>query len=139
MTDVCVPVFVCACVHGACHLQEELLIFMEYCSDGTVHDLAKQGPPESLVRVLVHQLLQAVQILHDNCIVHGDIKGANIFLTPTGGVKLGDFGSSVKLADVAGTAHGEVLGMRGTVGKLFWTCTRIHCVYSITLASHTVH
>ncbi|XP_065176683.1 mitogen-activated protein kinase kinase kinase 4-like [Sycon ciliatum] len=95
--------------------KEELLIFMEYCSDGTVHDLAKQGPPESLVRVLVHQLLQAVQILHDNCIVHGDIKGANIFLTPTGGVKLGDFGSSVKLADVAGTAHGEVLGMRGTV------------------------
>ena len=81
-----------------------------------MHDLAKQGPPESVIRQWINQLLQAIQVLHDNGIVHGDIKGANIFLTPAGGVKLGDFGSSAKLADVAGTRHGELVGMRGTVG-----------------------
>lgn len=99
--------------------QEEVLIFMEYCPGGTMHDIAKQGPPESSVRVWTLQLLQAVQVLHDKKIVHGDIKGTNIFVSDNG-VKLGDFGCSAKLADVAGTGRGEPIEMRGTVGKCLW-------------------
>jgi serine/threonine protein kinase len=62
------------------------------------------GLTEELVRSYTSSLLKAVYTLHENNIIHRDIKGANIFLktietsdkkTKTI-LKLGDFGSSIK-------------------------------------------
>jgi len=57
--------------------QEELLIFMEYCEEGTLESLVAattSGLPEQLVRSYTRQLLLAVSTLHYHSIVHRDIK-----------------------------------------------------------------
>ena len=57
--------------------QEEMLIFMEFCAEGTLESLVAgsgNGLPESIVRKYTHQLLSAVAALHSHGIVHRDIK-----------------------------------------------------------------
>ena len=52
-----------------------MLIFMEYCSEGTIAEVAKLGLPEAMVRKYTSELLAAVNVLHESGIVHRDIKG----------------------------------------------------------------
>ncbi|KAI4498829.1 hypothetical protein M0802_006004 [Mischocyttarus mexicanus] len=97
--------------------REEMLIFMEFCAEGTLESLVAgsgNGLPESLVRKYTHQLLLAVAALHSHGIVHRDIKTANIFLTNEGNcLKLGDFGSAVQIKAHT-TMPGELQGFVGT-------------------------
>lgn len=97
--------------------REEMLIFMEFCAEGTLESLVAgsgNGLPESLVRKYTHQLLLAVTALHSHGIVHRDIKTANIFLTNEGNcLKLGDFGSAVQIKAHT-TMPGELQGFVGT-------------------------
>ena len=55
--------------------QDEMFIFMEYCADGTISDVAKLGLPETMIRVYAYQILVAVSVLHEKGIVHRDVKG----------------------------------------------------------------
>ncbi|XP_076648503.1 mitogen-activated protein kinase kinase kinase 4 isoform X2 [Halictus rubicundus] len=97
--------------------REEMLIFMEFCAEGTLESLiagSGTGLPESLARKYTHQLLSAVAVLHSHGIVHRDIKTANIFLTDEGNcLKLGDFGSAVQIKAHT-TMPGELQGFVGT-------------------------
>ena len=52
-----------------------MLIFMEYCADGTIADVAKLGLPESMIRMYTMQIVKAINFLHQNGIVHRDVKG----------------------------------------------------------------
>ena len=56
-------------------IQDEMLIFMEYCDTGTIVEAAKAGLPEYLIRRYTRELCLAVSHLHENRIVHRDIKG----------------------------------------------------------------
>ncbi len=59
--------------------REEMIIFMEFCPEGTLENLTastEAGLPEELIRRFTRQLLEAVTVLHENGIVHRDIKGA---------------------------------------------------------------
>lgn len=56
-------------------MQDEMLIFMEYCAEGTIEEVAKQGLSEIMVRRYTNELLMAISVLHDNGIIHRDIKG----------------------------------------------------------------
>ncbi|ALC45477.1 Mekk1 [Drosophila busckii] len=96
--------------------REELLIFMELCSEGTLESLVELsgGLPEALVRRFTAQLLSGVGELHNHGIVHRDIKTANIFLVDgSNSLKLGDFGSAVKI-QAHTTVPGELQGYVGT-------------------------
>jgi len=52
-----------------------MLIFMEFCADGTISDVAKLGLPETLIREYTMQILVAVNVLHERGIIHRDVKG----------------------------------------------------------------
>uniref|UniRef100_A0A914WZV5 Protein kinase domain-containing protein n=1 Tax=Plectus sambesii TaxID=2011161 RepID=A0A914WZV5_9BILA len=93
--------------------REELLIFMEYCTEGTLEKVCREGLDMILVRKYTHFLLKGVYYMHQHGIVHRDIKPANIFIGSKDMVKLGDFGSSVRL-NQAVTVHGELTEFVGT-------------------------
>lgn len=98
--------------------REELLIFMELCTEGTLENFIKGngnfGLSNLFIRKYTHQLVLAVSVLHGHGIVHRDVKSANIFLTDQGKcLKLGDFGSAVKI-NTHTTMPGEVKDFVGT-------------------------
>ena len=53
------------------------------------------------------QLALAVEFLHEQGIVHGDIKPDNILLTPQGRLQLSDFGSAFRLRNDMKTHHDD--------------------------------
>ncbi|XP_072785626.1 serine/threonine-protein kinase Nek3 isoform X2 [Taeniopygia guttata] len=79
-----------------------LYIVMEYCDDGDLMQKIKhQGGnlfPEDTILHWFAQLCLAVKHIHDKRVLHRDIKSKNVFLTQSGKVKLGDFGSARLLA-----------------------------------------
>ncbi|VDL79089.1 unnamed protein product [Nippostrongylus brasiliensis] len=87
---------------------------MEYCSEGTLEKICREGLDEELVRRYTNSLLRAVAYMHSQKVVHRDIKPANIFLDLQCVLKLGDFGCSVRLHDQA-TVYGEIAEYAGTV------------------------
>ncbi|XP_043552237.1 mitogen-activated protein kinase kinase kinase 4 isoform X3 [Chiloscyllium plagiosum] len=98
--------------------REEMYIFMEYCDEGTLEEVARLGLQEHVIRLYTKQISTAINVLHEHGIVHRDIKGANIFLTSSGLIKLGDFGCSVKLKNIAQTMPGEVNSTLGTAAYM---------------------
>lgn len=97
--------------------KDEMLIFMEFCEEGTLETLiaaTEHGLPELLVRNYTFQLVSGVACLHDHGVVHRDIKTANIFLTEGGNcLKIGDFGCAAKIKCNT-TMPGELKGFVGT-------------------------
>ncbi|NWX33902.1 NEK3 kinase, partial [Notiomystis cincta] len=79
-----------------------LYIVMEYCDDGDLMQKIKhQGGnffPEDRILHWFVQMCLAVKHIHDKRVLHRDIKSKNVFLTQSGKVKLGDFGSAHLLA-----------------------------------------
>ncbi|XP_025722222.1 mitogen-activated protein kinase kinase kinase 4 isoform X4 [Callorhinus ursinus] len=98
--------------------REEMYIFMEYCDEGTLEEVSRLGLQEHVIRLYSKQITIAINVLHEHGIVHRDVKGANIFLTSSGLIKLGDFGCSVKLKNNAQTMPGEVNSTLGTAAYM---------------------
>lgn len=83
-----------------------IYLILEYCPGGTLADLIKSKGrlPEAMVQHFGQQLVQGLEILHSQNIVHGDLKPANILLSipPVGScrnvkLKIADFGFSQRL------------------------------------------
>ena len=80
-------------------------IVMEYVEGHTVRDILRDGaavPIEEALEITVG-VLSALEYSHHAGIVHRDIKPANVMLTPTGAVKVMDFGIARAVADSAAT------------------------------------
>lgn len=83
----------------AFYYEGKLWILIEFCAGGAVDAvmLELERPlTEPQIRVVCKQTLQALVYLHDNKIIHRDLKAGNILLTLDGDVKLADFGVSAK-------------------------------------------
>ncbi|CEP19177.1 hypothetical protein [Parasitella parasitica] len=79
---------------------EHMNIVLEYVENGSLlHTLKHFGNalPEHLVASYCHDILQGLAYLHQQDVVHCDLKAANILTTKAGDVKLSDFGVSLNL------------------------------------------
>jgi serine/threonine protein kinase len=76
--------------------EDLLFIVLEYMSGGELlaYILKRGGLPEFEARKFFVQIVSAVKCLHDNHIVHRDIKHQNIMLDDKNNVKMIDFGLS---------------------------------------------
>ncbi|MGO1833270.1 Serine/threonine protein kinase PrkC, regulator of stationary phase [Actinomycetales bacterium JB111] len=80
-------------------------IIMEYVEGHTVRDLLGDGDPVPIGEAveIVSGVLGALEYSHREGIVHRDIKPGNIMITPTGDVKVMDFGIARALSDNSAT------------------------------------
>ncbi len=79
--------------------KDDLYMVFEYCPDGTVIDIkvnqSTEPLPEDVARLYFVQVLMGIEYLHENEIVHRDIKPDNILLTDDRKTcKIVDFGVS---------------------------------------------
>jgi serine/threonine protein kinase len=112
-----------------------------YCENGSLHSICKNFGkfPENLVALYMSQVLHGLLYLHEQGVIHRDIKGANILTTKEGLVKLADFGVATKQSgldqsSVVGTPYWmapEVIELSGaTTSSDIWSvgCTVIELI-----------
>lgn len=97
-------------------------IFLEYISGGSVGScLRKNGKfEESLVRSLTRQTLSGLAYLHNEGVLHRDLKADNILLDVDGTCKISDFGISKKTDNIYG--NDVTNSMQGSV---FWMAPEV--------------
>lgn len=107
---------------------ETLNIILEYCENGSLHSISKNFGrfPENLVSLYMSQVLHGLLYLHEQGVIHRDIKGANILTTKQGLVKLADFG-------VASRTTG--LHESSVVGTPYWMAPEVIELSGATTAS----
>ncbi|KAF7726975.1 Suppressor of Sensor Kinase (SLN1) [Apophysomyces ossiformis] len=77
--------------------RDKVFIFMEYCENGSLGALLDQYgriEDEGYIVDYAYQLLRGLSYLHENNIVHRDIKPDNILIDEQGQLKLSDFGAA---------------------------------------------
>lgn len=109
--------------YGTERTDGKLYIFMEYMHGGSVYQHLRDTGPlnEILARKYTRQILEGVMYLHDNRIVHRDIKGANILRDSDGNVKIADFGASKRLQ----TIRSGRAGLKSVQGTPYWMAPEV--------------
>lgn len=56
---------------------------MEYCNEGSLQDLLARDKPLSMIQCLkiLHDVAKGMEHLHENGVIHGDLKSSNILVT----------------------------------------------------------
>jgi len=119
---------------GSYKTKSHLYIILEYVENGSLSQIIKPSRfgafPESLVAVYIAQVLRGLAYLHQEGVVHRDIKGANILTTKQGIVKLADFGVATRMLETRETAMSEPV-----VGTPYWMAPEVIEMVGITSAS----
>ncbi|CAI0378079.1 unnamed protein product [Linum tenue] len=117
---------------GSLKTKSHLHIILEYVENGSLANIIKPnkfGPfPESLVTVYIAQVLEGLVYLHEQGVIHRDIKGANILTTKEGLVKLADFGVATKLTEADVNTH-------SVVGTPYWMAPEVIEMSGVCAAS----
>nr|CAB3263621.1 mitogen-activated protein kinase kinase kinase 1-like [Phallusia mammillata] len=93
-------------------------VFIEWCAGGSVSALLSHYGSfnESVICNYALQLLRGLTYIHEQHLIHRDIKGANLLIDSTGQrLRISDFGAAARLAS-KGTGAGEFQGqLLGTI------------------------
>jgi eukaryotic-like serine/threonine-protein kinase len=113
-----------ATIHSIEHVDGLRLLVLELVEGPTLADRLRSGPvpvPEALA--IVRQLTEALEAAHERGVVHRDLKPANVKLSPSGRVKLLDFGLATERLpfDVERDGRPEV-GPFTSAGLILGTC-----------------
>ncbi|XP_030475700.2 mitogen-activated protein kinase kinase kinase 1-like [Syzygium oleosum] len=96
---------------------KKLYVFLELMSKGSLATLYnKRKLRDSQVSTFTRQILNGLKYLHDQKVVHRDIKCVNILVDTSGTVKLADFG----LAKVT-----EMNAAKTFIGSAFWMAPEV--------------
>jgi eukaryotic-like serine/threonine-protein kinase len=100
-----------AALRTALTYQNQLVMIMEFVEGETLANRIARAPISTADAVnYSDQILSALSYAHKQNIIHRDIKPANMMLTPTGAVKLMDFGIARSSSDHALTNTGTTIG-----------------------------
>lgn len=91
----------------------KISIFMEYMAGGSLSDVAEKfggALDEEVIRLYTKEILCGLKYLHENGIVHSDLKCKNVLLGTSGNVKLTDFGCAKRPKDMKNNNNEESVG-----------------------------
>lgn len=77
-----------------------MYIILELCDNQTLNELIKRRKrlTEIEVKYYMHQLIVATKDIHEQNVIHRDLKLGNLLLTDKLEVRIGDFGLAAKVA-----------------------------------------
>ena len=87
------------------NFEHVFVILMEYCSGGTLGEIihkykeARKKILESKVLEYLAQIILAMNLIHENKIIHRDLNPNNILIDSQGRIKIADFGISLMLTN----------------------------------------
>ncbi|KTC84209.1 protein kinase domain-containing protein [Legionella brunensis] len=99
--------------------ENRYLIAMEYMPNGSIEDFIdcnEEPLPLSLRLQWIKKIAEGLIFLHENHVVHRDLKGANILLDKDMNPKIGDFGSAAIMTDKP---------LQGMVGTPLWMAPEV--------------
>lgn len=90
------------------HLDEPPFLVAEYCPAGSVKSLGQLEPAKAIR--LMQQVAEVLAALHDQEVVHRDVKPSNILLHPDGTPRLCDLGIARHGSEQTITSTGAMMG-----------------------------
>uniref|UniRef100_A0A6B2EJ04 Putative ste20-like serine/threonine-protein kinase n=1 Tax=Phlebotomus kandelakii TaxID=1109342 RepID=A0A6B2EJ04_9DIPT len=86
-------------LYEAFSLDDKLWMLIEYCDGGALDSIMvelEKPLTEPQIAYVCKHMMEGLNFLHKNKIIHRDLKAGNVLLTMEGGVKVADFGVSAK-------------------------------------------
>lgn len=108
-----------AAIYDVIEEKDDVLLVMEFVAGTTLRDQLGASMPLDRFFAIAFQCVDALSAAHAKGILHGDIKPENIMLTPSGQVKLLDFGVARRIAGTdpaLAVATTETLSQRRALG-----------------------
>ncbi|MBI3951237.1 MAG: protein kinase [Acidobacteria bacterium] len=113
-----------ATIHDVIEEEQHIFIVMEYIEGERLLDKIKRGPlPSDEAQRYALEIAEALADAHGRQIIHRDIKSANVMVTPSGHVKVLDFGLAKRLSpsnlsetNQTQTVAADLTGTRVTFG-----------------------
>ncbi|CAL4065683.1 unnamed protein product, partial [Meganyctiphanes norvegica] len=105
----------------AYHYDGKLWMYLEYCDGGAMDSIMvdlDRPLSEKQIAYVTKNLCNALVYIHENKVIHRDLKAGNVLLTMEGGIKLADFGVSAK--------NKNTYDKRGTfIGTPYWLAPEV--------------
>jgi polo-like kinase 1 len=81
--------------------RDNCYILLELCHNQSLNEMIKRRKrlTEPEASYLIKQLLESVQYIHNENVIHRDLKLGNLFIDRNLNVKVGDFGLATRLED----------------------------------------